>query len=46
MAQTPHEFVDALQAAYADTYVGEEEENDAPERLDNGGVFETTTPVN
>jgi hypothetical protein len=30
MAQTSHEFVGAQQAAYADTYDGEEEENDAP----------------
>jgi hypothetical protein len=42
IAQTPHEFVDALQAAYADNCDGEEEEeNDAPERVDDGGVFET-----
>jgi hypothetical protein len=41
MAHTSHEFVDALQAAYADTDDGEEEENDAPDRVDDGGVFET-----
>jgi hypothetical protein len=40
MAQMSHEFVDALQAAYEDTYDVEEEENDASERVDDGGVVE------
>jgi hypothetical protein len=41
MVRTPHAFVDALQAKYADTNDGEEEENHAPETVDDGGVFET-----
>jgi hypothetical protein len=41
MAQTPHEFVDALQASYAETNDGEEEENDAIGTVDDGGVSKT-----
>jgi hypothetical protein len=45
VAASSREFVDALQAAYADTYDVEEEENDAPDRVDDGGALETFDDV-